>query len=148
MKTVLIVDDEATLRRVLAKELGKVGYNVLTAENAAGGLAVLDAQDVPLVLLDLKLPDRSGLEVLPEIKARWPLTEVIMLTGHGSVATAIEAIRLGAYDYQQKPCDLDELEALLLKALERRRLALHADALTGGRDLEAIEWGASRGMAK
>ncbi|MEZ6187162.1 MAG: sigma-54 dependent transcriptional regulator [Planctomycetota bacterium] len=146
MKSVLIIDDEATLRRVLAKELGKAGHRVLTAENAAEGLAQLEAQDVPLVLLDLKLPDRSGLEVLPEIKARWPLTEVIVLTGHGTVSTAIEAIRLGAYDYQQKPCDLDELEALLAKALERRMLALQADALTRGGEHLPIEWGQSQAM--
>jgi len=148
VKSVLIIDDEKTLRRVLGKELGKVGYRVQTAEDAAQGLALLEKQDVPLVLLDLKLPDRSGLELLPEIKARWPLTEVIVLTGHGSVQTAIEAIRLGAYDYQQKPCDLDELEALLDKALDKRRLALHADALAGDGSAGPIEWGQSAAMAQ
>ncbi len=145
---VLVVDDEETLRRVLGREVARMGYRARLAADGDQALAALGKEEVAAVLLDLKLPKRDGIAVLKEIKAGWPLVEVIMMTGHGSVETAVEALRAGAYDYQQKPCHLDELEQLLAKALERRGLAERARALSERGDEGAIEWGGSDAMAR
>ena len=145
---VLIVDDEANLRRVLARELAAVGYQTVEAGDGEAALAALADDEFEVVLLDLKMPGRGGLEVLAEVKQRWPLVEVIILTGHGSVDTAIEAMRAGAYDYQQKPCHLDELEVLVGKAFRKRALEVRSLALAGGSSGGAIEWGQSEAMAR
>ena len=145
---VLIVDDEANLRRVLARELTAVGYQVAEAGDGEAALATLDEDEFGVVLLDLRMPGRDGLDVLTELKQRWPLVEVIMLTGHGSVDTAIAAMRAGAYDYQQKPCHLDELEVLIGKAFQKRALEVRSLALAGGSGPGAIEWGSSEAMAR
>jgi DNA-binding NtrC family response regulator len=145
---VLICDDEEKLRRVLGREVARMGYRARLAANGDEALALLLREDVSVALLDLRMPGRDGLEVLREIKAGWPAVEVIMLTGHGSVETAIAAMRAGAYDYQQKPCHLDELEALLGKAIERRALAERARLFVDGSRDAAIEWGDTSEMAR
>jgi two-component system, NtrC family, response regulator AtoC len=145
---VLVVDDEEKLRRVLDRELAAMGYRARQAGDAEEALALLESEDISVVLLDLKMPKRGGLEVLPEIKGRWPNVEVIILTGHGSIETAISALRAGAYDYLQKPCHLDELELVVGKAVEKRRLVQHTNALVGGQLLEEIEWGESESMGR
>ena len=143
---VLVVDDEENLRRVLGREIGAMGHRVALAGSGEEGLRLIERDEPGVVLLDLKLPGRDGLAVLEEIKARWPLVEVIVLTGHGSVETAIAALKAGAYDYQQKPCHLDELEHLIGRALEKRRLSERAAALSGAG--EPIEWGGSEAMRR
>jgi DNA-binding NtrC family response regulator len=143
---VLIVDDEANLRRVLSVEVAAMGYRTLEAPDAETALRRCEQHEVALILLDLRLPDRDGLDLLPELRRRWPHTEVIVLTGHGSVGTAIVAMKAGAYDFLQKPCHLDELEQLLSKALEKRTLTERADSLAGQGPLTPIEWGSSPGM--
>ena len=145
---VLIVDDEANLRRVLGREIASMGYLLEEAGDAREALVALGAREADLVLLDVNLPGRSGLDLLPELRERWPRTEVLVMTGHGSIETAIQALKAGAYDYLQKPCHLDELEQLLGKALEKRRLAERGDALLDSSLTAAIEWGTSRGMAQ
>ena len=148
---VLVVDDEANLRRVLAREIASMGYLVEEAGDAQEALERLGGSggsEADLILLDVNLPGRSGLELLPELRARWPRSEVLVMTGHGSIETAIQALKAGAYDYVQKPCHLDELEQLLRKALEKRRLAERGDALLDSSLTAAIEWGTSRGMAQ
>ncbi|HBP21300.1 MAG TPA: sigma-54-dependent Fis family transcriptional regulator, partial [Planctomycetes bacterium] len=85
----LIVDDEAPLRRALARSLRREGYEVNEAEDGERALLLLEQGEYEVVLLDLRMPGRPGLEVLREIKQRWPLTEVIVLTGHGSIDAAI-----------------------------------------------------------
>lgn len=145
--SVLIVDDEENLRKLLSLEIKAMGYRPLQAPDAATALRELEERQVDLVLLDMRLPDRNGLDLLPEIRKRWPLIEVIMLTGHGSVEAAIQGMKAGAYDFLQKPCHLDELEQLFSKALEKRSLAERADSLTESRLDTPIEWGTSPAMA-
>ncbi len=129
---VLLVDDDAPFRQVTAGELRRLGFEVSTA--ASGGEAIrLAAESEPdVVLLDLRLPDTGGMEVLETLRENSPGAEVLMLTGHGSIDTAIESMRRGAFDYIVKPCPLAELEVRLHRALERRALRARASLLERG----------------
>ena len=127
--SVLVVDDDTAFRQVMAGELSRLGYEVDavgTGEEAIRRVAVAEPE---IVLLDLRLPGMGGLETLKAIQAASPATEVIMLTGHGSIDTAIESIRVGAFDYVVKPCPLDELHIRIQRALERRSLRQRANLL-------------------
>ena len=130
--SLLLVDDDAAFRQVMARELSRLGFDVATAESGAEALRRLGEQEPDVVLLDLRLPDQSGLEVLEAIHRKSPSTDVIMLTGHGSIDTAIESIRLGAFDYIAKPCPLDELQVRIERALERQALRRRASVLERG----------------
>ncbi|HET8540038.1 MAG TPA: sigma-54 dependent transcriptional regulator [Anaeromyxobacter sp.] len=118
----LVVDDDEALRDLLARELSRSGHDVAQAADGAAALARLREADVDVVLLDLMLPDLSGIEVLRRIRAERPGVEVVVLTAHGTIDTALEAMKLGAFDYLRKPCHLQELELTLQRALERGRL--------------------------
>ena len=118
----LIVDDDDTLRLLLGRELGRTGHRVELAATAAEALARVHDAEPDVVLLDLTLPDRPGIDVLRRLRADRPALQVVVLTAHGSVETALTAMKLGAFDYLQKPCHLEELELTLRAALERRRL--------------------------
>ncbi|MBK9089513.1 MAG: sigma-54-dependent Fis family transcriptional regulator [Holophagales bacterium] len=130
--TVLLVDDDAVFRHVMTMELTRSGYEVVAAGTGAEAVRAAAKLESAIVLLDLKLPDLDGLEVLRAIREKSPGSEIIMLTGHGSIDTAIESIRLGAYDYVSKPCPLDELEVRLHRALERQTLRRRANLLERG----------------
>ena len=130
--TLLLVDDDATFRQVLAAELEAQGFELLAAGLGADAIRIAEQRQPHVVLLDLQLPDINGLEVLRAIRDKSPGSEVIMLTGHGSIDTAIEAIRVGAADYVGKPCPLDELEVRIQRALERNSLRRRADLLERG----------------
>jgi DNA-binding NtrC family response regulator len=127
---ILVVEDENLIRMSLAEELARAGYRVAAAETGAAGLARLDAEEFDLVLLDYRLPDTNGLEVLREIAARRPETLVILMTAYSSIESAVQAIKLGAYDYLNKPFDMDEMALRVAKALEttalRREVRAHA----------------------
>ena len=130
--SVLLVDDDATFRQVMARELSRLGYQVegvATGEEAVRRVATLEPD---VVLLDMRLPGMNGLEVLKSIHASVPATEIVMLTGHGSIDTAIESIRIGAFDYVVKPCPLDELHIRIQRAIERRSLQQRANLLERG----------------
>jgi len=126
---VLLVDDDETFRRVLAGELERLGFETAVAAGGEEALRAATAAEPQVVLLDLKLPDLDGLAVLEKLRERCPGSEVIVLTGHGSYDTAIQSIRMGAFDYVAKPCPLDELEVRLHRALERRALQQRASLL-------------------
>jgi len=126
---ILLVDDDAAFRTVLSGELERMGFRVSVAEAGAQALDALQHAEPEIVLLDLRLPDMNGLDVLSEVRRRSPGSDVIMLTGHGSIDTAIEAIRLGAFDYVAKPCPLGELELRIQRALERQGLRRRATLL-------------------
>ena len=128
----LLVDDDAAFRTVMSAELSRSGYDVRAAANGEDALALCAQADPQVILLDLQLPDISGLEVLKALRARHASGEVVMLTGHGSIDTAIEAIRIGAFDYISKPCPLDELEIRIQRALERQALRDRASLLERG----------------
>ncbi len=119
---VLIVDDEEIVRASCRKLLKPRGYRVSEAENAGSALKLMETMSFDLVLSDLKLPDTSGIELLKDIKEVYPDTEVILMTGYGTVSTAVEAIKLGAYDYVEKPFRPDELVSLAGRAIERKSL--------------------------
>jgi len=120
--SILLVDDDAAFRQVMAGELNHLGYNVAAVGSGEDAVQRVASDQPDVVLLDLRLPGMSGVETLKAIHATAPATEVIMLTGHGSIDTAIESIRIGAFDYVVKPCPLDELEMRIQRALERQTL--------------------------
>lgn len=126
---ILILDDEEELRAIIAQRLNRRGYEVLEAGTAKEGMALLQDSFFDAVLLDLRLPDGDGLMLLPQMKQRQPDLQVVMLTGHGTVESAIEAMKTGAFDYLMKPCNLSELEITLQKALEQRKLMLENTGL-------------------
>jgi PAS domain S-box-containing protein len=122
MTKILIIDDEKIIRDRLKNILVLDGYDAAVAEDGVRGLELF-SQDVPdVVLVDIKMPKMDGIEVLKRIKALSPDTEVILITGHGSVETAIEAMKIGAFGYVQKPVEYDELAIEIQKALEKRQM--------------------------
>jgi len=130
--SVLLVDDDAAFRTVMASELQHLGFTVLTADSGREAVLQLERHRPHVVLLDLQLPDINGLEVLKAAGEKSPGSEIIMLTGHGSIDTAIESIRAGAFDYVSKPCPLDELEIRIQRAVERRSLRHRTSLLERG----------------
>ncbi len=119
---VLIVDDDEALRGLLARELTRSGHRVAQAASGAECLSRIREEEPDVALLDLMLPDEPGIEVLRRLRADRPSVEVVVLTAHGTIDTALAAMKLGAYDYLRKPCHLQELEITLARAHERRRL--------------------------
>ncbi len=119
---ILVVDDEPSMRELLQIVLRREGYEVLLAENGRAALATLERQPVDVLISDIKMPDMSGVEVLREAKRLDADLVGIMVTAYASTDTAVEALRLGAYDYLTKPFDVDELKAKVRNALERRVL--------------------------
>jgi len=122
-KQVLIVDDEPNLRKILAAQLSRDGYDVMTAEDGEQGLAMLREHHIDLVVTDLKMPKVDGMELLREALRLDPDLPVVMITAHGTVDTAVEALKIGAFDYLTKPFDKDEVRAIVGKALRTRQLA-------------------------
>ncbi|MEF2231788.1 MAG: response regulator [Pseudodesulfovibrio sp.] len=126
--SILLVDDEQGFVETMAKRLNKRGLTVSTAGGGQEGLDVLAGPgNVDVVILDVKMPGMDGIETLKAIRAAHPLVEVIMLTGHATVENAIEGMKLGAYDYMMKPCEMDELltkvdEAYLKKQAQETRI--------------------------
>jgi DNA-binding NtrC family response regulator len=130
--SLLLVDDDDPYRIALGGELERHGYAVTLAASGEDALARLAEREPDVVLLDLRLPRMSGLDTLKVIRERHPATDVIVLTGHGSIDTAIESIRMGAFDYVAKPCPLDELDVRIQRALERQALRKRATLLERG----------------
>ena len=126
---VLVVDDERPTRTLMEKELPRTGYVVTTAETGEEALEKVRTQDFDVILLDLKMPGIGGMEALRRVRDSGASGEVVILTGHPDVDTAIEAMKLGAYDYLTKPFKLSELEEVLRRAAERKRLELENIAL-------------------
>jgi len=126
---ILIVEDEKLLRWALRERLVKEGYEPLEADSGAAGRRLLGTEEVDLVLLDYRLPDMTGLDLLREILAQHPDVPVILMTAYSTVETAVEAIKLGAFDYLNKPFNQDELVLQIHKALETSRLRREVHAL-------------------
>ena len=129
---ILVVDDDDAFRSVIAAELSRMQFRVTGVGNAEEAIRRVIAQEPDVVLLDLRLGSENGLDVLRRIRERSPSTEVIMLTGHGTIDTAIEAIRVGAFDYIAKPCPLGELEVRIRRAIERQALHRRTSLLERG----------------
>jgi len=120
--TVLIVDDEPELCQALSRLLTRNGYRTLTAGNGEEGLEALRSEDVPLVLTDLMMPKMNGVELLKAAKVISPSTEVVIITGHGTIETAVEAMKMGAYDFVEKPFTTSLTLNVVRKALEKQQL--------------------------
>jgi putative two-component system response regulator len=120
--TVLVVDDEDGIRQALTRFLTRLGYQVQAAANATEALELLAAHHPTAMLCDIRMPETSGVELLPKALAQDPDLAIIMLTAIDEPRTAIECLKLGAYDYLIKPVDLDELELSLQHALRQRQL--------------------------
>jgi len=133
---ILIVDDEQLVRWSLNERLTAAGYDVFEAGLAADALERIGSADIDLVLLDFKLPDGDGLSVLKKIKEVSPEIQVILMTGYSSIETAVEAMKLGAYHYVNKPFNLDEVEMLVQKALETSQLRREVRALRSSQGRE------------
>ena len=117
-KTILLVDDDASLRRVLAHHLTEAGYRVLTAVDGKAGLDLFTEEQVEMVITDIRMPEMSGLDLLRRIRVMNPETVVLVITAHGSIETAVEAMKLGAHDYITKPFNREELLLTVAKSLE------------------------------
>ena len=119
---VLLVDDEAPFVAALTKRLSKRDLDIQPAYDGTEALEKLEQnRNLEVVILDVKMPGIDGIETLRRIKSAHPMIEVIMLTGHATVESAIEGMKLGAFDYLMKPCDIDELVAKVEQAATRRQ---------------------------
>ena len=118
----LLVDDEVSFVETVTKRLKKREFSVDTAHSGPDALQFLENNNkIEVVVLDVKMPGMDGIDTLREIKARHPLMEVVMLTGHATVESAIEGMRFGAFDYLMKPCDIDQLVSKVTQAAEKKQ---------------------------
>ena len=124
MIKILIIEDEEPIRRVLTRIINEESdqYKVTEAENGSDGLALIEKNSFDLVLCDIKMPKMDGNEVLEKSKSSKPGLPFIMLTGHGNIETAVESMKLGAYDFISKPPDLNRLLTAMRHALENKSL--------------------------
>lgn len=119
---ILLVDDEVSFVETLSKRLDKRNLKVLTAFGGQEALELINKnRTFDVVILDVKMPDMDGIETLGKIKKNFPLIEVIMLTGHATVETAIEGMKLGAFDYLMKPCDIEKIVLKVEEATRKKR---------------------------
>lgn len=118
----LIVDDERAIRDACREVASALGYRANVAESAEQALRLIDSQSIDVIFLDLKLPGTSGLEAIHQLKLRRPDIEIVVLTGHGTVESAVQAMKAGAYDYVSKPFTMDQLKVLLNRISAHLRL--------------------------
>ncbi|MDR0998061.1 MAG: sigma-54 dependent transcriptional regulator [Treponema sp.] len=122
MASILIIDDEAGIRQALASILEDENYRVLAAEDAVLGIEILGREAVDLVFLDVLLPKLGGMEALERIRKEWPDLEVVVISGHANIDMAVRAVKLGAFDFLEKPLSLDKVLTLCRNALEIQKL--------------------------
>ena len=114
---ILVIDDEDIVLMSCKRALAPEGYDVMTVKSGIDGLKLLEDNTFDLVLTDLKMPDIDGIEVLRIIKGRWPAIEVVVITGYQTVETAVKAIKLGAFDYIEKPFTPEQLLSVVKNAV-------------------------------
>ncbi len=124
-RTVLVVDDDEAVRASYLRILGAAECDVEAVTNGDEAVSAMEQHPYDLVLLDLRMPGRDGMATLRTIKDRWPDSEVVIVTGYGSLETAKEAVRLGAHDFLAKPVGPDEVIRAASAALSRKQWALH-----------------------
>jgi two-component system KDP operon response regulator KdpE len=149
--TILVVDDERSVRMMLEAALRAQGYKIESASSGAMARELIADEEFDLVLLDLQLGDTDGIEILREVKRIWPATEVILLTAHGSINSAISALRHGAFDYLLKPAQVQDIRERVERGLEQRRTAQQRTELLqrisdSARALGLIEGGSSTAL--
>jgi two-component system response regulator RegA len=136
LPTILVVEDDDTFRTVLVQALGARGYDVVGVSDAASAIEAARQDSPEMAVVDLRLHDESGLDVVRELKAIDPSTAIVVLTGYGSIATALESIRLGALHYLTKPTDPDRILAAFERGLAVRPRDLPVDTPS----LARVEW--------
>jgi len=117
---VLIVDDEKDFVEMFSLRLATQGEKVFTAYSGQEALTLLEKEPIDVVILDIRMPGMDGIETLKQIKKLYPIVEVILLTGHGSTETAVEGMKLGAFDYLMKPADFEDIKIKLENARKRK----------------------------
>ena len=142
-RTVLIAEDEANMRRVLCALLERDGFRTVEASDGAAALELLAREPVDAILTDLRMPKLNGLELLEQVRRRHPEIPVVMLTAHGTVGSAVEALKQGAFDYLTKPFDPDDVRQVMEKAVSTRRLAAREARLPSDENPEPLLVGES-----
>lgn len=122
MKTVLIIDDEVKLRSLLGRIIAAEGFEILEAGNAKAGLKLAEQSEIDVILCDVKLPDGNGVSLVPLLKAKNPLAEIILLTAYGNISDGVQAMKSGAFDYIVKGDDNDKIIPLITRAVEKSHL--------------------------
>lgn len=117
---IMLVDDEEDFVEMLSLRLKEIGENVVAVYSGSACLEALEKVEIDVIILDIKMPGMDGIEALQEIKKRYPLVEVIMLTGHGTMESAVQGMKLGAFDFLFKPADFEELTGKLNQARQRK----------------------------
>ena len=147
-RTVLIVEDEANMRRVLCALLERDGFGTIEASDGDAALERLAREPVDAILTDLRMPKRNGLELLEAVRRTHPEIPVVVLTAHGTVGSAVEALKQGAFDYLTKPFDPDEIRQVMEKAVSTRRLASREVRVLADEDAEPLLCGPSQALAE
>lgn len=129
---ILIVDDDETVRQSYLRSLESISNNIEAASDGEEALQTMEQQPFDVVLLDMRMPGQDGLSVLRTIKQKWPESEVVIITGYPTVASAKEAVRLGAYDYVAKPVGPQDVINVTDGAITRKQWALHRVPDTAG----------------
>ena len=124
---ILIVDDEEVVRLSHLRSLASIDCNAQVAEDGARALQVMEHQAFDVILLDLRMPDLDGMDLLRIVKQRWPDSEVVVITGYPTIESAKEAVRLGAYNYLAKPLCPDDVVKATNEAMTQKRWALHSE---------------------
>src|SRR5579862_5120877 len=132
--TILVVEDDVSLRRLTQVQLDKLGYQTRIAADVSEALDILRREPVELVISDLHLPSESGMDLLKKVRTEYPETKFVIVTAYGSINTAIEAMKSGAYDYLTKPLHPVELRALVERVFEQQRLAEEVEVLRSAVD--------------
>ncbi len=118
MKKILVIDDETIIRTSCERTLAPEGYEITSAASGKEGIKFLENEPFSLILLDIKMPDIDGIEILKKITAKWPETKVLMITGYSTVEVAVQSLRLGAYNFIEKPFTPDTLLAAVKEVFE------------------------------
>jgi len=148
VSTILIIDDEPGIREVMADVLGDEGHQVLAAEDGPAGLSQLAARTVDLVFLDVWLPNMGGIDVLRRIRSEYPDTAVVMISGHANIKLAVDAVKMGAFDFLEKPLSLERTTMAARNALAMAALRRENRTLKNGRFAEDTMIGSSAGMRR
>lgn len=117
---ILVVDDEEDFRDIFSEIIKGLGYQAFTAKDGIAALKLLEKKEVDIAIIDFQMPVMNGMELLKAIKKNWPNIEVLFITGFGTVSSAVEAMKLGAYDYITKPLNLEEVENLIKRIVQTR----------------------------
>jgi two-component system nitrogen regulation response regulator NtrX len=148
LSTILVVDDEQGIREVLQDVLADEGHRVITVEDGFRALEILEQGSVDLVILDVWLPNMGGIDVLKRIRDNWPEIEVVVISGHANINMAVQAVKIGAFDFLEKPLSLEKTITVVENALKMEELKRENRNLKQSILLEDKMIGSGEGMSK